>query len=124
MSYSQTNHTVNENEATNNNDLQQFKCDTNEDTHICLRNLQLKHSDRLLIGHLNENSRRYKFQTLKFVIKENFDILVVTETKIDISFPESQFKIDDFNSPFRLDRTMWWITGILLIKYTKQIIEN
>ena len=32
------------------------------------------------------------------------DILVRTETKLDSSFPESQFIIDGFRQPYRLDR--------------------
>ena len=35
----------------------------------------------------------------------NVDILMVTETKIDESFPTSQFIIPGFNSPYRFDRT-------------------
>ena len=32
------------------------------------------------------------------------DIFVVSETKLDESFPRSQFTIDGFSTPFRLDR--------------------
>ena len=35
----------------------------------------------------------------------NVDILMVTETKIDESFPTSQFFISGFTSPYRFDRT-------------------
>ena len=35
----------------------------------------------------------------------NVDILMVTETKIDESFPTSQFIIPGFTSPYRFDRT-------------------
>ena len=30
--------------------------------------------------------------------------MVISETKLDDSFPESQFKIPGYSSPFRLDR--------------------
>ena len=30
--------------------------------------------------------------------------MVISETKLDDSFPESQFKIPQYSSPFRLDR--------------------
>ena len=33
------------------------------------------------------------------------DILLVSETKIDDTFPEPQILIEDFSSPYRLDRT-------------------
>ena len=34
----------------------------------------------------------------------NLDILLITETKIDSSFPEAQFDIDGFTIPYRVDR--------------------
>ena len=34
----------------------------------------------------------------------DIDILMITETKLDDSFPVSQFEIDGFSTPFRLDR--------------------
>ena len=45
-----------------------------------------------------------KFDQLKLIIKNKVDILVITETKLDSSFPHSQFKIDGFKQPYRLDR--------------------
>ena len=33
-----------------------------------------------------------------------FDILVITETKLDESFPKGQFVLDGFSTPYRLDR--------------------
>ena len=38
------------------------------------------------------------------IIKGNIDILIVSETKIDDSFPLSQFCIHGYNKPIRLDR--------------------
>ena len=45
----------------------------------------------------------WKFDHLKVLIVNNFDILVLTQTKIDSNFPNSQFRIDGFSAPFRLD---------------------
>ena len=45
-----------------------------------------------------------KFDHLKFLIVNNVDILALTETKIDSSFPNAQFRIDRCSAPFRLDR--------------------
>ena len=45
-----------------------------------------------------------KFDHLKFLIVNNVDILALTETKIDSSFPNAQFRIDGCSAPFRLDR--------------------
>ena len=69
-----------------------------------LKNLKLKNSNRLILRHLNINSIVGKFDHLKVLIVNNIDILVLTETKIDSSFPNAQFRIDGFSAPFRLDR--------------------
>ena len=37
-------------------------------------------------------------------IKGNIDVLFVSETKIDDSFPNGNFLIDGFSTPYRLDR--------------------
>ena len=63
-----------------------------------------KNLSRPIIGHININFLESKFEALKSLIKDTLDIFVVTETKIDESYPTSQFKIEGFGSPFRLDR--------------------
>ena len=73
------------------------------DTPLLLKNLKLKNTKRLILGHLNINSAVGKFDHLKALIKNNIDILVLTETKIDSSFSNAQFRIDGFSAPFRLD---------------------
>ena len=73
------------------------------DPFIILRDIKLKNVNRLVISHLNINSIRNKFEPLKNIIKGNLDILVLTETKIDESFPNQEFRIDGY-TPIRLDR--------------------
>ena len=46
------------------------------------------------MAQLNINSLRYKFDPLKCLVKDKIDLLVVTETKLDESFPSTQFSID------------------------------
>ena len=53
-------------------------------------------SNRLVIAQLNISSLRNKFTSLSTMIKDNFDILLISETKIDTSFPTSQFHIDGY----------------------------
>ena len=53
---------------------------------------------------MNINSIRNKLEDLKFLVAENVDILVISETKLDESFPTSQFSINGFKKPFRYDR--------------------
>ena len=69
-----------------------------------LKNLKIKNSNRLVFGNLNINIINNKFEQLKRVIKNNVDVLVVTETKLDSSFPFDQFSIDGFARAFRRDR--------------------
>ena len=70
---------------------------------ILLNNMRLKHLGRLIIGHLNINSIRNKFESLKQIIKNNLDILVVSETKLDHTFPDKQFSMDGYRT-IRQDR--------------------
>ena len=57
-----------------------------------------------MIAQLNSNSLRNKFDQRVSVIQGNVDILVITETKLDETFPISQFMIDGYSIPYRLDR--------------------
>ena len=63
-----------------------------------------KYPKKLIIGHININSIRNKFEILRSMLSEVLDVLMITETKLDDSFPEQQFYIEGFNIPFRLDR--------------------
>ena len=49
--------------------------------------------NRLVLAHININSIRNKFDTLVQQITNNIDILMISETKLDNSFPEGQFLI-------------------------------
>ena len=60
--------------------------------------------NRILIAHLNINSLRNKFEILKETVTNKVDILLISETKLDCSFPLNQFHIDGFTNPYRLDR--------------------
>ena len=46
--------------------------------------------NRLLIGNLNIRSIYYKFDQLKLLARGKFDILVITENKLDSTFATSQ----------------------------------
>ena len=69
-----------------------------------LKALRLKSVNKLIIAHLNINSLRNKFEFLISLIKDNIDVLMISEAKLDESFPTSQFMINSFSAPFRLDR--------------------
>ena len=46
--------------------------------------------------------------------KDNIDILLVSESKLDDTFPVGQFCIDGYSTPYRFDRTSHG-GGILLL---------
>ena len=83
--------------------------------------MKLKNINKLVIGHLNINSLPSKFCQLKLIIEKNIDILVITETKLDSSFPSSQFKIEGFSMPYRCDRNR---LGGGVIVYVRDDIPN
>ena len=60
--------------------------------------------NRLIIAHININSIRNKIEMLKETITDKTYILLISETKLDSSFPVNQFSIDGFSPPYRLDR--------------------
>ena len=70
-----------------------------------LKELRLKNLHRIIIGHLNVNSIRNKFDTVFDLIQGKIDIFLISETKIDNTFPTSQFKMSGFTRPYRLDRS-------------------
>ena len=69
-----------------------------------LKEMKAQSSDKLILGHLNINSIRNKFEALKFIINNNIDIYLISETKLDDSFPSAQFLIKGFSAPYRFDR--------------------
>ena len=74
------------------------------DSFKSLKDVRLKNLNRIVLAHLNFNSLRNNFDALVEQVSGNVDVLVLSETKIDESFPEGQFKIPGFCTPFRLDR--------------------
>ena len=71
---------------------------------LVLKNLKLKNNHRLVIGNLNINSTSNKFDNLKLIIQGKIDILVITETKTDSTFPLNQFAMQCYSKPYRFDR--------------------
>ena len=47
---------------------------------------------------------RNKFDLLKELVLDSIDILILSETKVDGSFPSSQFHIIGYMPPIRADR--------------------
>ena len=77
----------------------------NSDVYSNLENIRKNNSKKIIIAHLNINSIRNKFDFLADIV-EDIDILMmmISEPKLDDSFPDSQFLIEGLGKPFRLDR--------------------
>ena len=70
-----------------------------------LKNDRLKFLNNPLIACLNINSLRNKVIELGVILKElPLDYLVISETKLDDSFPNAQFKINGYEARARRDR--------------------
>ena len=59
---------------------------------------------KIVVGQININSIRNKFDHLMAAVSGNIDILLITETKIDSTFPINQFYFNGYNVPYRNDR--------------------
>ena len=84
-----------------------------DNAHHILREIRVKNVGRIVIGTLNINSIASKFEKLKVIISNSLDILVIQETKLDSSFPDSQLLMDGYRKPYRLDRN-----------YTKRLLKR
>ena len=96
----------------------------------CLDELKLlrpKYPRNVIISYININSISSKFSGFSEMIGENVDVSVIAETKIDPSFPMSQFLIDGFKSPYRLDVSgnsggvLVYVKECLLSKYVNLV---
>ena len=60
--------------------------------------------NRIIFAHININSIRNKFNLLTDNISDKIDILMISETKLDNSFPKSEFLLPGYTEPYRIDR--------------------
>ena len=61
-----------------------------------LKLLRIRNIGRVIIGYLNINSVRNKFDALKEIASQSLDVLMIAETKLDATFPTGQFAIEGF----------------------------
>ena len=86
-----------------------------------LKNLRLKNSNKVIIGHININSLRNKLELLTEMVRDKVDLLILSETKLDSSFPNAQFYMKSYSKPYRLDRTS---KGGGIILYVREDIPS
>ena len=65
-----------------------------------LRTFRIKYPSNVIIDHLNINSIRKKFELLSFLIGGKVGILLIIETKIDGTFPTSQFLMSGYSNVY------------------------
>ena len=68
-----------------------------------IKSFRYKFPKNVIVSYLNINSIRNKLTNLDRLIGNYVDILSIGETKIDKSFPTSQFQLAIFKAPYRLD---------------------
>ena len=71
---------------------------------INVKSLREENPNRPVFAQININSIRNKFQLLASQIINYVDVLLVSETKLDDSFPTAHFLLDVSSKPYRLDR--------------------
>ena len=69
-----------------------------------LKQIRIGNVNNVIIGQLNVNLFAKKLDAIKIIILGNVDIVVFSETKLDLSNPMAQLLIEGFGKPFRLDR--------------------
>ena len=72
---------------------------------ILFKKLRVNNPLRIIVGQLNINSIRNKFDALCSIFKQKINVLLISETKIDDTFPLAQFCVEGCSTPYRLDRT-------------------
>ena len=60
------------------------------------------------MAHVNINSLRNKYDTLTNSVTEYIDILMISETKLDSTFPYALYHLKDFSNAYRLDVKLTW----------------
>ena len=68
-----------------------------------LKGIRKRNLNRLVVAHLNINSLKNKFDCLIEQFTGNINILMISETKLDSSFPTVEFLSNGYNEPFRID---------------------
>ena len=79
-----------------------------------LRTIKIKNPKKVILGHLNINSIPNKFEGIMGIVKNQLDVFLISETKIDDSFPDAQFYYNGYSKPYRQDRIYGAGGGLLM----------
>ena len=69
------------------------------DTKIGLKVMKENSHNKIIVGQLNISSLRNKFEALQYIINRNLDIILLSETKLDDSFPSARFMLKNYGIP-------------------------
>ena len=61
----------------------------------------MNNSSKIIFGQININLIKNKLEQLIYIVNNEVDILMVSETKLDDPFPTSQFLMQGYSTPFR-----------------------
>ena len=64
-----------------------FNTENAENPLLKLKEYEAKNYGKLIIGHLNINALSNKFEGLKMLVQDTADFIIISETKLDDSFP-------------------------------------
>ena len=86
-----------------------------------IRNVKLNNPKRVTVGHLNINSIPNKLNGIMDMVRQNLDVFLISETKIDNTFPDAQFVCNGYSNPHRRDR---FLGGGGLLMYINENIPS
>ena len=96
--------------------IQNTDIENEESAYFLLQNLRIKNWNMIIVGYLNINSVKNKIHELADLVTGKVDILLISESKIDNTFPTTQFVISVFSTPYRLERSLHGGGLLLYIK--------
>ena len=76
----------------------------------------------IILTYINVKSIRHKLNDLYALTAETVDVLCIAESKLDKSFPGSQFLLPGSHKPYRLDKTA--MSGGLLVYVRSSIASH
>ena len=85
-------------------EVQSISTDSTLTNYSQFKIIRTRNPSNVIMGNININSLSSKFDQLKVFIQGVFDIFIITETKLDDTFPISQFQIEGYSTPYRIDR--------------------
>ena len=92
------------------------------EANIGLKKINENSSNELIVGYLNINSIRKKFAFLEDVINRNLDIILLSETKPNDSFPSVKFILKVYGIPHNFGRN--FKGGVLLFYVCEDIASK